>query len=464
MKASPLYDAATCSAASGRLPVDTSLTDGSRIGVIGGAPAGSLFAYFALTFAQRMGLDLEVDVYEARDFTQPGPGGCNMCGGIVSESLIQMLATEGINLPPTVVQRGIDSYVLHTNESSVKMNTPQQEKRIAALHRGGGPRDASEVRWGGLDGYLLGLAQEQGARVTRARVRDVGWDDGRPQVRVGDGAQTYDLLVGATGVNSAGWRLYESLGFQSEPPGTSAAYITEVKLGQEAIARHFGSSMHVFLLRIPRLEFAAIIPKGEFATVCLLGDDIDSELVDDFFMSPAVRRCFPEDWNPAEGACHCGPRINAKEATAPFIDRVVLVGDAGVTRLYKDGIGAAYRTAKAAALTAVFHGVAADDFQKYYSPVYRSIARDNRIGRLMFAAIRLIRAVGPAVRGVMRMTAGEQTREGSPRRMTVVLWDMFTGSSSYRDVFFRTLDPRYWARFAWETVLSLPAGSGGKGE
>jgi len=446
------------------LNVRTTLEDGSRIGVIGGAPAGSLFAYFALTFAQRVGLDLEVDIYESRDFTQPGPAGCNMCGGIVSESLIQMLATEGINLPPTVVQRGIDSYVLHTNESSVRMETPQQERRIAALHRGGGPRDASEVRWGGLDGYLLGLAQELGAKLIPGRVRDVGRDNGRPRVRMKDGAQAYDLLVGATGVNSASWQLYESLGLKCDPPRTSKAYITEVKLGQDAVAEHFGSSMHVFLVHIPRLEFAAIIPKGEFATVCLLGDDIDSGLIDDFFTSPAVRRCFPQDWNPSEGACHCAPRISVKEAATPFIDRMVLVGDAGVTRLYKDGIGAAYRTAKAAALTAVFHGVSARDFQNHYWPVYRSIARDNRIGWLTFVAIRVIKAVGPVVRGVMRMTAGEQARPGSARRMTVVLWDMFTGSAAYRDIFLRTLDPRFWARFAWETALSLPGRGGGKGE
>jgi len=461
---SSLYHVRAFGGTNERSDVNTTLGDGARIGVIGGAPAGSLFAYFALTFAQRMGLDLEVDVYESRDFAQPGPGGCNMCGGIVSESLIQMLATEGINLPPTVVQRGIDSYILHTNESSVRMDTPGQEKRIAALHRGGGPRDASEVRWGGLDGYLLGLAQEMGAKVVKTRVRDVGWDDGRPQVRVKDEAQTYDLLVGATGVNSASWQLFESLGFQCAPPKTSKAYITEVKLGQEAMAQHFGSSMHVFLVNIPRLEFAAIVPKGEFATVCLLGDDIDRELIDEFFASPAVRRCFPQDWDPSEGACHCAPRINVKEAATPFIDRVVLVGDTGVTRLYKDGIGAAYRTAKAAALTAVFHGVAAHDFQRHYRPVYRSIARDNRIGVLTFTAIRVIKAIGPAVRGVMRMTAGEQERPGAARRMTVVLWDMFTGSAAYRDIFFRTLDPRFWVRFAWEAVLSLPGGSGSKGE
>ena len=38
--------------------------------------------------------------------------------------------------------------------------------------------------------------------------------------------------------------------------------------------------MHVFLLDIPRLEVAAIIPKGDYMSLCLLGADIDSALVD----------------------------------------------------------------------------------------------------------------------------------------------------------------------------------------
>src|SRR3970040_1686204 len=73
--------------------------DGSRSGVVGGGPAGSLCAYFLLTFARRMDLNLCLDIYEPRDFTQTGPDGCNMCGGIVSDSLVQALAGEGIGLP-----------------------------------------------------------------------------------------------------------------------------------------------------------------------------------------------------------------------------------------------------------------------------------------------------------------------------------------------------------------------------
>jgi flavin-dependent dehydrogenase len=430
------------------------LEDGSRVGIIGGGPAGSLFAQFLLGFARRVELDLAVDIYEPRDFTKPGPAGCNMCGGIVSESLVQALAIEGINLPSRIVQRGIDSYVLHTDAESIRIDTPLQEKRIAAIHRGGGPRDISEVKWGGLDGYLLTLARDLGARVIPARVNEVGWDGGRPQVLLPDGPRRYDLLVGATGVNSTGWQLFEKLGLPSRRCETTKAYITELHLGNEAITRHFGNSMHMFLLDIPRLDCAAIIPKGDYLTVCLLGHDIDKDLIGAFFADAAVKRCFPGTWNVGEGACHCSPKINVREATTPFMDRVVLLGDCGATRLYKDGIGAAYRTAKAAARTAVFSGIAAEDFERHYRPVYRSIARDNRFGWAIFAVVHRIKAFAPLLRGVMAMSAREQAQPGAARRMSLVLWDMFTGSAPYREIFVRTLDPRFLGRFLWESALA----------
>jgi len=36
-----------------------------------------------------------------------------------------------------------------------------------------------------------------------------------------------------------------------------------------------------------------------------------------------------------------------------------------------------------------------------------------------------------------------------------VMWDMFTGSESYRDTFMRTLHPIFWTRFLWSLVVSI---------
>ena len=169
-------------------PSNLKLGPGSPVAVIGGGPAGSFFSYFVMDMAQRVGRDVRIDIYEPRDFSVPGPTGCNMCGGILSESLVQTLGVEGINLPPTVVQRGIDSYVLHTDVGSVRIDTPLHEKRIGAVHRGPGPRGVKEIKWGSFDGYLQKLAVAKGANLIRGRVDEFGWLEGRPQIKTRDGS------------------------------------------------------------------------------------------------------------------------------------------------------------------------------------------------------------------------------------------------------------------------------------
>jgi flavin-dependent dehydrogenase len=404
--------------------------------------------------AQRVGLNLQVDILEPRDFSRAGPAGCNMCGGIISESLLQSLAAEGIRIPTTAMQRRIDSYFLHMDVGSVRIETPLQEKRIAAVHRGGGPRGIKEV-YQSFDAYLLQLAAEKGARQMRERVDGVGWQDGRPQIKTQSGSRrTYDLLVPAIGVNTSALKLFEGAGLAYKAPQSTRAYVCEFYLGREVIKQYLGSSMHVFLLNIPRLEFAALIPKSDYVTVCLLGDDIDKVLVQAFLDSAQVKQCMPPHWRSPDDFCRCSPRINIQGAVEPFADRVVFVGDCGVTRLYKDGIGAAYRTAKAAAVTAIFEGLAAEDFRRHYWPTCQRISSDNSIGKFVFAVTRQLQKRPFARRGVWRMVAKEQQKQGSRRRMSLVLWDTFTGSAPYRSILRRTLHPFFLGRFLWDIVAA----------
>jgi len=151
------------------------LDHGSRVAIIGGGPAGSFFSYFILDMAKRKGLEIHVDLYEPRDFSQTAPTGCNMCGGVIYESLVQSLAVEGINLPPTVVQRGIEFNMLHLDIGSVQIQTPRKEKRIATTFRGSGPRDTPALDHGGLDHYLMQTAIAKGAQHIQNRVRAVRW-------------------------------------------------------------------------------------------------------------------------------------------------------------------------------------------------------------------------------------------------------------------------------------------------
>jgi len=430
------------------------LENGSRVAVIGGGPAGSFFSYFLLNLSERVGLDLQIDIYEPRDFTEPAPKGCNMCGGIVSESLVQHLAMEGINLPPNVVQRGIDSYVLHMDVGSVLIDTPLHEMRIGSVYRGPGPRDIQEIKWGSFDGFLQNLARDRGARIIHDRVDEVGWEDGRPRVKPRGGeAVVYDLAVGAAGIN-AGMKLFQGWGLEYTPPETAKTFIREYFMGEENIGKTLGNSMHVFLPNLEGLEFGAIIPKGDYATLCLLGEKIDNDLIQKFIESPEVAAVLPTGDSMLKGSCQCSPRISIGPAKMPFTDRVAFIGDCGVTRLFKDGIGSAYRTSKACATAVVFHGISADSFREHYWPACRSIEADNGIGKIMFAFTRVLQKRRIARRAVLRMTEREQDKAGPKRRMSAVLWDLFTGSAPYKDIFSRTLHPAFLGRLSMDYVHS----------
>jgi hypothetical protein len=141
-------------------------------------------------------------------------------------------------------------------------------------------------------------------------------------------------------------------------------------------------------------------------------------------------------------------------ALRPFADRMVWVGDSGVTRLYKDGIGSAYRTAKAAAKTAIFHGIAASDFEQHFWPECRALIVDNEIAKVIFGVTTLIQRLRFFRRGVLRMTALEQAESGADKPMSGVLWDVFTGSASYREILLRTLRPSFAARLAWNVIAA----------
>jgi flavin-dependent dehydrogenase len=434
------------------------LEDGSRVVVIGGGPTGSFFSYFLLDLAERMDIKVGVDIYEAKDFSKLGPMGCNNCGGIVSESLIQHLAAEGINIPSEVVQRGLDAYVLHTDVGSVRIDTPVDEKRIAAMYRGAGPLGTKDVKWASFDGYLQQLAKNSGAQIIHDWVNSIDFDNtGRPVVSTRSGTvKTYDLIVMAVGVNSPLLKTFKQLDLGYKQPEITKTSISEFYMGSEMVKHYFGDAMHVFLLDIPNLEFAALIPKGDFVTMTLLGNKIDKQLLQSFLERPEVKKCFPPDWDLSKHRpCQCFPFINVESAVQPYANRLILVGDCAATKLYKNGIGAAYATAKAAATTAILEGISTEHFRKHYWPSCQSIKTDNTIGKWIFFLTRYIQRKQYLKQGILRVVNKEKHKDGKHRHMSSVLWDLFTGSSTYKDIFFNMLHPGFIASYFWETIVGI---------
>ncbi len=429
------------------------LENGSRIGVVGGGPAGSFFSYFLLQFAERIKIKPIVDIYEWKDFPAFGAVGCNMCAGVISETLIQALSIEGIELPADVVQRGINSFVFHTSSDMAIMHAPFNEMRMAAVYRGGGPRGAREVSWKSFDHHLLRLAKSRGANIIAEKVIDLSWRADKPQIHTSGRKQVYDLLVGAFGVNSLAGKLFEKLEFGYRQPRARKTYNGELELGSDFVSKNLGASMHAFLLNFPQMEFGALVPKGNYVTLCLIGKNIDSTFIDSFKQHPTVKKLTANGTPVASTACHCAPLASLGKAKNPYGNRVVLIGDCGMSRLNKDGIGSAYRTAKAAAATAVFSGISVNDFGKRFRPICNAIRHDNRFGRLLFIIVGIIKKIDFLNHAVMRMTKLEQDKASNQRLMSMILWDMFTGSAPYRDVFLRSLHPRFIGRFIWNAVV-----------
>jgi flavin-dependent dehydrogenase len=436
---------------------DFELKSGSKVCVIGGGPSGSFFSYFFLELAERLGVDIELDIIELKNFLTLGPVGCNHCGGIISESLVQLLSAEGIVLPSSVVRRGIDSYVMHTDESFVKIDTPLQEKRIASVFRGSGPRGSKTTQWNSFDKYLQDLCSEKGANLIFDKVVDIKYfNDHMTVLTKNKFEKEYDLVVAAIGLSNISFNLLKGVNIKFQPPATTRTYICEYFLGEELISQYFGDSMHVFLMDIPNLEFGALIPKGQYVTLVLLGKEIDKNLVQSFLKSQQVKNCFPKEWELDKiASCQCFPRINTHTAKYMYGDRFVAIGDSATSKLFKNGIGAAYITAKAAATTALFNGVSAKNFEKYYLPTCRSLHFDNLIGKIVFLITNIIKKNKFLKKGIIKMVTKEKIKIGEKRYMSTVLWDIFTGSAPYREIFLRSLKPVFLLSLLWNTIASI---------
>ncbi len=414
------------------------LQDGANIAVVGGGPTGSFFSIFALKMAKMIGKEISITIFEPKDFTKDGPGGCNRCGGIISELLVQTLAVEGINLPDSVVRKGINSYRLHTNQGSVFIATPSLEKTIATVYRGGGPKGTVGEDKESFDRFLLAQAIKEGANHKTLRIDHIEYKNNKPLLfSKNTEVMQADLVVGAVGVNSTSGKIFEGLGFGYRQPNNVTAAIAEISMAEDVIAEHFGSSIQLFLLPDKGIKFGALIPKGSYVTLCILGTEIGPKTIDDFMNKPVVKDVLPKSARYL-AACRCLPKMNVGAPKLPFTNRIVLCGDAGSTRLFKDGLGAAYIMGKAAAKAAVFEGVGVHDFRRNYLPVYTSIVLDNSFGRVLYFVIDRYRKTAILTKAMLKVVEKEQRDPKRDKILSSILWDMFTGNERYKKVFFKS--------------------------
>jgi flavin-dependent dehydrogenase len=432
------------------------LENGSKIAVVGGGPAGSFFSVFAFDLAKRRGIDIQIDIYEPKNFSKKGLAGCNQCGGIISESLVKMLSAEGIVIPLNVIRRNIESYTLHLEQDSTVINTPYKEQRIVSIFRGAGPLGSTTINKFSFDGFLQQLCEEKGAKIYNDKVTDFEREPDGISIITKSSKRKYDLVIGASGLNPRTLKLFQKIIPDYKPPKTTKTFICEFHLGFETINTYFGNSMHVFLLNLPHIKFGALIPKNNYVTLVLLGSEINKEIVDSFTNSESVRACFPKGIELNQiNPCQCFPSINIKNGKNPYSDRVVLIGDSSSSKLYKNGIGAAYITGKAAANTVIFNGIAKENFKRKYQPVCSGLNIDNRIGKLIFFITKIIQESPFLKKGLFKMIVNEQGKKVAQRKMSSIMWDTFTGSAPYKGIFFRSLNPAVLSSLLWNILTAV---------
>ncbi len=412
------------------------LDNGSRVVIVGGGPAGCFSALHLLHHAAEAGLNLDLTIFEPRVFNRPGPGGCNKCAGILSSNLIHNLEKLDLHLPLEVIQSELVTYILHFNGQELPIHRPDPNHRLVSVYRGSGPRMGIDPTIASFDGWLLEQARKRGANIRQERVQNIRPGPG-PVVVTARQQYPADLVVLATGVNTRA---------PLDPSWEYHAPRTEI-MAQDEVPLPVGfpnDCVHIFFDHPPGLIFGALIPKGRYANIPLLVHESPPDAVNDFLEGHRLLEHFSTGY---PGLCGCMPRVAIAPASNYFADRMVAVGDAAATRLYKDGIGAAFITAQAAARTAIRRGVSRADFAAGYLPTCQRIANDNRFGRLLFKIWAFNRR-SAALSNIWQLAVqAESDQPPTSQVHTRVLWGMFSGSESYRQLF--------WLSFSLQALSGL---------
>jgi flavin-dependent dehydrogenase len=258
-----------------------------------------------------------------------------------------------------------------------------------------------------------------------------------------------DLVVGAFGVNTYLMRKIRNLNFGYRPPRTKSILQAEINLGKEVIDGAFGNTIHVYMPKAGSLKFAVVIPKGHYISITLIGRKNSPEgILQKFYELEEIKQKLPK----GKPHCFCYPKITISSSKNPFFHRFVVIGDAGFSRQYKNGIESAFFTARLAAKAAVFSGIHRSAFKRaYYKKAKKYISRDNTFGRFLFMLNDLISRIPLLTRVHLTLLQREKTSYSS-KKLKSILWNMFTGNIPYKEIFLMSLDIRLQLTILWTTI------------
>ena len=440
-----------------------SLRDNDCVAIVGGGPAGSFFAIHLLREAKRLNRHLDVVIVEKRGLTDLGADGfqcrgCNFCAGGISPRLHEVLEEHGLVVPEEIVQGRIDHVWIKGQWKNFRLRVPKG-MRMYSVFRGSLPSKRSG-RPGGFDGFLLGEALKKGAHILYGKVEAIDYAaSGMPRLAVRtQRGEMIPLEAGfvtiATGINAHGGLDYrddaliaslKGLNPGFVPGKSRKAFIFELEVGEEYLARHMHREIYFieYASKHFALEHTALVPKGRFLTVAMIGKSIDEavlagdsqQIVHDFLTLPQIERILP-GIESAPIACACAPRMSVSTAKCPFGDRFAIIGDAVGSRLNKDGLFSAHVTASRLAQTVLQDGIDKQALAQGYGKAIKWLAADNRFGRIVFGVSRVAFTRPVLSRITYQAFATEcKLRDERSRPLSAVLWKIASGTADYRGVF-----------------------------
>lgn len=427
------------------------LRNNSKIAIIGGGPAGSFFANDAIQYAKKLGINIQITIFDGKDFSQRGPSGCNMSAAVIASTLHAKLIKDGIVLPKRIIRHEIKGYYFQTEEYGIELYKPEQSDKssILAVYRGNGPLYSTNTKSHSFDDCLLGHVIDQGVNAIYEPVQELrlSSDIDTPATIIYGRNNSYkemkaDLVVGAFGVNSTIVNKIKGLNFGYIPPKTIKTCQMEIPLSAAFVKKSFNDNIHVFALGIKPFRFASMVPKGNYVTVSLVGTrDLTKKDLLNFINHPIVRKRLPHDWKMPDKFCMCIPNITLSHAKKPFTDRFVIVGDASISRIFKNGIESAYITSQLAARAAFENGISSEDFDRhYYKPARKLLAMDNLLGTVILILSDFVTKQNWLVKARLSYV---KSRKGSwiANHLNELLWNMVTGDASYKRILIQALNP-----------------------
>jgi flavin-dependent dehydrogenase len=439
------------------------LQKGSKILILGGGPAGALFAIHLLTQSNQAGLKITVTIIDPKAVQPPGKSpctlaGCNYCAGIISPRLNAALEKSGISLPKEVICETFSHIWIHGLWKNFPLKLAPSQHMVSVF-RGALPLD----RWKriqGLDGFLLEQARRRGAAVMAGEATDIQYTASKkPCVTVVDGtgkksALEADFLAIATGIHPRQGKMPNPV-FSSfmrinpgfSPPKTRLALIFELKPGRAYLKKYMYREIYFIVSgsKQLRLDHISLVPKGDYLTLALVGDRIDKasfpkdtrKIIGDFLALPHCRTLLPQislDNTPL--TCSCAPHMVTAPSKGGVCDRIAVVGDALGSRLYRDGLYSAFVSAQALAESVIHKGVDQKSLASGYGRVIHWLGTDTDYAERVTFWIQTV-LKSPFFSRILYQTFATEmklkTRKQRP--LGKVLLDLGSGEADYADVY-----------------------------